>query len=805
MANLLADLRHTLRLLGRAPAFTLIAVVTLALGIGATTAIFSVVNPVLFEPLPYPHSDRVVMVWERDLDGAASNTSFATYADVAQENRSLEAIAAVREWQATITGRAEPERLTGQRVSSTFFAVLGVAPALGHDFTAAEDVRNGARVVILSDGLWRRRFGGDSTIVGRQITLNGLPYAVVGIMPASFENVLDPTVQLWAPLQYDESLPYACRTCRHLRAVARLLPGVSVHQAAADMNAISRRLVLEHPTEYARAGMLVAPLRDQITRSVRPALVAVLGAVTLLLLIACSNVSNLLLARGVQRQGEFSLRAALGATGARLIRQLVTESLVLAAAGGALGVIVAEVGVRALIAMSPPGLPRLHAIGVNGPVLAFTLAVTLVVGLLFGLAPAIHAARTNLHHGIQQGARRTAGTARITRAVLVVSEVALALMLLVGAGLLMRSLGRLLAVTPGFDPTRLLTMQIQTSGPRFDNDTVTHAFFDRVLAAVRQVPGVEAAALVSQLPLSEDFDMYGVHAELRRRANPEQDPSAFRYAVSPGYVETMRIAVRRGRAFTDRDRAGAPPVVLINETFARREWPGQDPIGQRVRLGSATDGPWRTVVGVVADVKQISLAAEQPNAVYVPESQWPYADGSLSLVVRARGEPAALTSTVRRTIWSVDKDQAITRIATMDELIAASAAQRRFAFTLFELFSITALLLAAAGIYGVLSGTVAERLREIGVRSALGATRRDILTMVLREGLGLAALGIVLGGVGALALSRVMSALLFDVSSMDPLTYAGVAGVLAVAAVAACWIPAERAARVDPAVTLRAE
>ena len=805
MANLLADLRHTLRLLGRAPAFTLIAVVTLALGIGATTAIFSVVNPVLFEPLPYPHSDRVVMVWERDLDGAASNTSFATYADVAQENRSFEAIAAVREWQATITGRAEPERLTGQRVSSTFFAVLGVAPALGHDFTAAEDVRDGARVVILSDGLWRRRFGGDSTIVGRQITLNGLPYVVVGIMPASFENVLDPTTQLWAPLQYDASLPYACRTCRHLRAVARLLPGVSAHQAAADVNAISRRLVLEYPTDFARAGMLVVPLRDQITRGVRPALVAVLGAVTLLLLIACSNVTNLLLARGVQRQGEFSLRAALGATGARLIRQLVTESLVLAAAGGALGVIVAEVGVRALIAMSPPGLPRLHAIGVNGPVLAFTLAVTLVVGLLFGLAPAIHAARTNLQHGIQRGARRTAGTARITRAMLVVSEVALALMLLVGAGLLMRSLGRLLAVTPGFDPTRLLTMQIQTSGPRFDNDTVTHAFFDRVLQSVRQVPGVEAAALVSQLPLSEDFDMYGVHPELRRRANPAQDPSAFRYAVSPGYVETMRIPVRRGRAFTDRDRAGAPPVVLINETFARREWPGQDPIGQRVRLGSATDGPWRTVVGVVADVKQISLAAEQPNAVYVPESQWPYADGSLSLVVRARGEPAALTSTVRRTIWSVDKDQAITRIATMDELIAASAAQRRFAFTLFELFSITALLLAAAGIYGVLSGTVAERLREIGVRSALGATRRDILTMVLREGLGLAALGIVLGGVGALALSRVMSALLFDVSSMDPLTYAGVAGVLVVAAVAACWIPAERAARVDPAVTRRAE
>ncbi|HET7565156.1 MAG TPA: ABC transporter permease, partial [Gemmatimonadaceae bacterium] len=407
MTNLLADLRYALRLLAHKPAFASLVVGTLALGLGATTAIFSVVNPILFEPMPYPHAERVMMVWERDLDGSAMNTSFATYADVARENRSFDAIAAVRDWRATITGRAEPERISGQRVSSTFFTVLGVAPALGHDFTAAEDVRNGARVVILSNGLWRRRFGGDSTIVGRQITLNGLPYTVVGIMPAGFENVLDPAAQLWAPLQYDASLPYACRTCRHLRAVARLRPGVREHQAAAELNAISRRLVREHPTEYARAGMLVVSLHDQITRGVRPALLAVLGAVTLLLLIACVNVTNLLLARAVQRRGEFSLRAALGATGGRLVRQLVTESLLLAAAGGALGVIVAWLGVRGLIAVSSPGLPRLDAIGVNGPVLAFALGITTFVGLVFGLVPAVHVARDDLHRGIQEGTRRT--------------------------------------------------------------------------------------------------------------------------------------------------------------------------------------------------------------------------------------------------------------------------------------------------------------------------------------------------------------------------------------------------------------
>jgi putative ABC transport system permease protein len=378
-------------------------------------------------------------------------------------------------------------------------------------------------------------------------------------------------------------------------------------------------------------------------------------------------------------------------------------------------------------------------------------------------------------------------------------------MLLIGAGLLMRSLARVLTVAPGFDPTHLLTMQIQTSGPRFDNDTITRAFFDRALESVRHVPGVESAAFVSQLPLSSDFDMSGVHLESRPRANPGQDPSAFRYAVSPGYIATMRIPVLRGRAFTEQDRAGEPAVVLINATLARHEWPGQDPIGQRIRIGSATDGPWRTVVGIVGDVKQTSLTAEQPDAVYVPESQWPYADGWLSFVVRSHGDPAALAPALRRTIWSVDKDQAIVRVATMDALIATSTAQRRFAFLLFEMFSVTALILAAAGIYGVLAGTVTERLREIGVRLALGASRWDILSMVLRQGLGLTAFGIILGAGGALALRRIIAGLLFGVSSVDPLTYVGVTGVLAVAALAACWVPAMRATRVDLAVTLRAE
>lgn len=804
VATFLTDLRYALRLLARQPGFTALVTLTLALGIGATTAIFSAVYPILFASLPYPQADRLVMLWERDLDGSASNFGFETFQDVAETNRSFASLAAMGDMQVVLTGRAEPERLEGQRVSVPYFRTLGIAPALGRDFTAAEDVRGAPRVTILSHALWRNRFGGDSSLVGHDITLGGNPYTVVGIMPAGFENVLDPRARLWVPLRYNRSLEWACRSCRHLRVVARLNPSVRPADAERELDVISRRLVADHPTDYPAAGMLVPTLHAQLTAGVQSSLLAVLGAVALVLLIACANVSNLLLARASRRQGEFMLRAALGAGHGQVIRQLLTESLVLAGLGGALGVAVAVAGVRALVALSPPQLPRLQAIAVNGPVLLFAVLVTAVVGLAFGLVPALHAARSDLHHGMQESSRRSTGGRRLTRALLVVSEVALALTLLVGSGLLLRSMGQLFAVSPGFDPRNVLTLQVETGGQQFATDTATWAFFDRALAAVRTLPGVEAAAYSSLLPLSGEYDSYGVHSESHPRTNPEEDPSAFRYAVSAGYLETMRVPLLRGRSITETDRRGQPAVVIVNATLARRVWPGEDPVGQRIRLGGM-DGPWRTVIGVAGDVKHVSLSADQPNAVYVPETQWGWADGTMSFVLRTRAEPAGLAAAVRTAIWAIDKDQPIVRVATMDRLVAATAAQRRFILILFEAFGLVALVLAAAGIYGVLSGTVVERLREIGVRAALGASRADLLLLVLRQGLGLTSIGVLIGLGAAAALTRLIQTMLFGVSRVDLPTYAGVAGLLVLVAALACSIPAWRAARVDPMEVLRAE
>jgi putative ABC transport system permease protein len=551
--------------------------------------------------------------------------------------------------------------------------------------------------------------------------------------------------------------------------------------------------------------MLVPTLKEQVVGGVRPALLAVLGAVALVLLIACANVMNLLIARGAQRRGEFAMRAALGAGHGRLLRQLLTESLLLAALGGVLGLGVAALSVRALVAAAPPALPRLADIRLDGAALAFTLAVTVVAGLTFGLLPAGRATRGDLHPAAAEVSRRTAGSRHATRRALVVAEIALALTLLVGTGLLARTMARLFAVPPGFNAAQVLTMQVQTTGPRFNNDTVTHAFFDRVLDTVRALPGVESAGLSSQLPLSGDFDMYGIHAEAKPRPNPEEDPSAFRYAVSAGYLETMQVPLLRGRLLAPTDRSDAPPVVLISDGLARRVWPREDPLGQRVRIGDATSGSWWTIVGVVGDVKQVALASRTDDAVYVPEAQWPRADGAMSLAVRLRTGSAPATKAVRAAIWGVDKDQPILRVAAMAQLVSASEAQRRFTLLLFAAFAAVALVLAVTGIYGVLSNSVAERTREIGVRSVLGATRADILALVAREGMVLTGFGLVIGLAGAAAASKAVAAMLFDTSRLDPATYLVVILLLIGVSAAAATVPAWRAARVDPALTLRSE
>jgi putative ABC transport system permease protein len=686
-------------------------------------------------------------------------------------------------------------------VSASYFHVLGVAPTLGRDFQPSDDQLNGPKVAILSDGLWRRRFNSDSNILGRQVRLDEESYTVIGVMPNAFENVLAPAAELWAPLQYDMSQGRAWG--HHLRIVGRLRPGVTRDQAKSEIDVISHALVQERPTDYGRAGFIVNSLQDDVTRAVKPMLLAILGAVVLVLMIACVNVTNLLLARAAQRRGEFGMRAALGAQRTRLIRQLLTESLLLAILAGAVGMVVAEISVGALLALSPPGLPRADAIGVDGTVFAFGLGITTFVGLVVGLVPALGASRADLHTGMQQNSGRTAGGHQFTRRALVVVEVALALVLLVSAGLLLRSLQHLFAVDPGFDGSHLLTMQVQTSGQKFNDDSTTHRFFAQALESVRQVPGVTSAAFTSQLPLTDDSDIYGVQFESSPN-DPEHDHGAYRYAVTPGYLETIGIPLRRGRLLDTHDVAGAPVGVLINESFARRKFHGQDPIGQRVHVGR-TDLPWYTIVGVVGDVKQTSLAVSQADAVYITPSQWYFADPAMSLVVRTRGDAASLAPAIRNAIWSVDKDQPIIRVATMDQLLAASAAERRFALILFQAFALVALVLAATGIYGVLSGSVTERTREIGVRLALGASRGDILALVVRQGMTLTGLGVVIGLSGALVASQAIVTMLFGISRLDPITYLSVIGLVMGVSVIACWVPARRATKVDPLVALRYE
>ncbi len=800
---MLADLRYAARRLKATPGFTAVTVITLAVGLGGTTAIFSALNPILLQSLPYPDAGRIVSIVEQGSDGSPSSGTFGMYRGLVERARSFDAMAVLKSWQPAMTGQDQPERLEGQRVSASYFHVLGVAPALGRDFQASDDRQNGPNLVILGDALWRRRFGGDRALVGRQITLDDDSYLVIGVMPADFENVLAPRADLWAPLQYDMSQGRAWG--HHLRTVGRLLPGRSISQATGEIRALAHAVLTEqHPDTYdPETRFAVTSLRDDLTGSVKPALLAIMGGVVLVLVIACVNVTSLLLARGVQRRAEFALRAALGAGHGRLIRQLLTESVLLALVGGVAGMAVALLGVRALVALSPPGLPRLGSIRVDGSVFGFALGITTLIGLAFGLIPALQASRTDPHQDLRQGSRGLAGGHRRTRGVLVVAEVALALMLLVGSGLLLRSLQRLFSVSTGFDSARLLTMQVQVSGHRFDADSARFRFFEEALAAVRQVPGVTAAGVTSQLPLSGDIDEYGASFD-PVPGKPAQGYGAFRYAVSPGFIEMMGIPLRRGRLLDEHDGLGAPPVALVSESLAKLRFPGADPIGHLVSIGPGGSPPY-TVVGVVGDVRQMSLALSQSDAVYLTTTQWHWADYVVSIVVRARGDALALAPAVRRAIWSVNKDQPVVRVATMDDLLTATAAERRFAMVLFEAFALAALVLAAAGIYGVLSGGVTERTREIGVRSALGASRGAILGMVASQGMRLTALGVVLGLMGALAASRVLVTLLFGISRFDPVTYSGVIALLVGVSALACWVPARRAARIDPAITLRTE
>jgi putative ABC transport system permease protein len=805
VGTVLADLRYAARRLRRDPGFTFVSVVTLAVGIGATTAIVSAVKGVLVEPLAYRQPERIVTVSDTTAQGQPLSVTFGTCLELAQRSRAFEALAAFKEWQPTMVGSSEPERLSGERVGAKFFQALGVAPALGRDFRPDDDRPSGPKVTILSDGLWRRRFAADPSIVGRSITLDDAQFLVIGVMPRGFENVMTPASEIWAPLQYNTVFsPQSREWGHHLRLIGRLRQGVSIDAARRELDEIAHHPVPEFervPWALLSNGILATSLQADVTAPVRPALLAVLGAVVLLLVIACVNVTNLLLARSAQRRDELAMRVALGAGRRRLLRQLLTESVLLSLVGGALAMLVAAVAVATLVGLAPPELPRVGSIRLDRTIFAFGFTLATFVGTVVGLIPAMQATRQHPQTGTQEASRRTTRTHHGTRRALVVAEVAIALVLLTGAGLLLRSVQRVFAVPVGFDPSGLLTMQVQEAGPRYRLDTARYQFYSEALDAIRAVPGVSAAAFTSLMPLDGRIDVYGVHFD---GDSVQGDGAAMRYAVTPGYFAVMGIPLRGGRLLNERDTAAGPRSVVINEAFARRRFPDGNAIGQRLRFGP-TDGDWFSVVGVVGDVKQSSFDAGPPDSIYVPVEQWHWVDPFMTVVLRAPGNPASLVRAIRRAIWSADKDVPIVRIATMDALVERAIADRRFALVLFEAFGLAALILVTTGIYGVLSGSVTERKREIGVRSALGASRREIVGLVLRDGLVLVAIGVVLGVGGAVASRRAIASLLFETSSLDPITYAGVVVLLLGASAIACSVPAYRAASIDPSVTLRAE
>jgi putative ABC transport system permease protein len=801
------DLLYGVRLLLKQRSFTVIAVITLALGIGANTAIFSVVNAMLLRPLPYPAAERLMTLSTNGLTGPDGNTGYATFVDWRERSKSFEQLSVVRSWGGTLTGQGEPEMIMGLRVSANYFKLLGVAPALGRDFRADEDRPDTRFVMMLSYALWQRRFGADPNIVGKQVQLSGTTFTVVGVMPAGFEDYLSAnwykSAEAWAPIGYDVSQSWACRDCQHLKAVARLKADVSLAQAQTEMNAISAALQREHPKIYVTPTATVMPLQAAFVKELRPALYLLLVAVGFLLLIACVNVANLLLARATQRERELAIRTALGAGRWRIARQLLTESLLLSLAGAAGGLLLAWWGTEALVALSPASFPKTTAINADARVLSFTLLLSLLTGLLFGSAPAWQATKLDLQTALKESGKALLGSGRKRlRGLLVVAEVALALILLLGAGLLFRSFAHVLRVSPGFETDHLVTMTVPAASARYANEAAVSAFYQQLLSRIEALPGVTGAGIVSNLPFGGNMDKSGFHVEEKPLPNPAEAPSAERYSISPTYLQTMGIPLLRGRAFNERDTRATPFVALINQVAAKRIWPNEDPLGKRIRMGGPDD-PLRTIVGVVGDVNHYGLDNAPDMQVYLPHAQW--SDAYVQLVMRTTNEPSAIVNAARREVHALDKELPIYRVATMRELVSASVAQRRFTLTLVAVFAALALLLAAIGIYGVVSYTVTQRTQEIGIRLALGAQTRDVLRLVIGQGMKLALLGVAAGVVGAAGLTQWMQGMLFGIAATDPLTFGLTAAALAGVALLACWLPARRAARVDPLVALRYE
>ncbi|HEV2914607.1 MAG TPA: ABC transporter permease [Pyrinomonadaceae bacterium] len=807
------DLRFGLRMLLKHKGFTLVAVVTLALGIGANTAIFSVVNGVLLQPLPYPDPDRIITIWEPSRDGHTLGLTDVEFFYFHEQNRVFEEVAAYATGATNLTGDGnEPARVLATWASAGFFDVVGVKPALGRAFVADDDKPGAAQVAVLSHGLWQRRFGSDPNIIGRQVSLNGRSRTIIGVMPRGFEFD-DKEVELWLPLGLDRAdlNPGA----RSYSAIARLKPLVTLEQARAEMNALAAQLAEDSKKRYTDAvnttqSLNLIPLYELIVGDVRPALLIMLAAIGFVLLIACANVANLLLARAETRQKEIAIRIAIGAGRLRIIQQLLMESIVLSVLGGAMGLLLAIWGVGALVAIAPASIPRTNGIGIDGMALVFTLSVSLLAGIIFGLAPALQSSKPDLDSSLKEGGRHTTGVAgRRTRRILVKAEIALALVLLVGAGLMLKSFWRLLNTDSGFDPKNVLTARITLPESKYPQQQQVDAFYEQLLERIRALPGVQSAATVTYLPLSGFNSNASFEIEGRPRASEGSEQNADYRMISEDYFRTMGIALVRGRSFEGSDQEDAPGVVIINETMAHRFWPDEDPLGKRINLG-VPGSPWLTIVGIVRDVKQRGLDDRPKPMMHFLHSQNAYSKGlgiwrQSSLVIRTASEPLALSSAVKSAVQTMDKDLPVARIQTMQQVLDRSVSQPRFTMLLLVMFAVVALLLAAVGVYGVMAYSVTQRTHEIGIRMALGARRSDVIRLIVGQGIKLALVGVGLGMIGAFALTRVISSLLYNVSPTDPAVFAGVSVLLTMVSLLACFVPALRATRVDPVIALRDE
>lgn len=805
------DLRYGARVLARNPAFTVVAVLTLALGIGANTAIFSVVDQLLLRPLPYPDAERIVMLWEVAPDGSMPQNpvSVANYQSWHQQTRSYEGMAAFVDQRVNLTGFGEPEEIVLQYATPELFQVLGFKPVLGRGLTERDTLPNSDPVVVVSHDFWRQRLGGDPRVIGKTVQLNGSPSTIVGVLPPGFRwhirqaSIASRPAEVWTalPLPTDGSGPRG----RFLSVVARLKPGVSLESARAEIKALAARLEIDSPEHNKGWKDDVVPLREQLVGEVRPALLILLGAVGLVLLIACANVSNLLLARAAAREKEIALRTAVGARRLRVVRQLLTESLLLSLLGSLLGLVFAWWGLRALVAISPRELVNLEGVGLDLPVLAVTLVASVATGFLFGLAPALESTRLNLNASLKEGGRGSAGQGarnRRLRGALVVAEIALALVLSAGAGLLVKSFVRLQEVDPGFRTENVLTMSLRLPDGKYREDSQQVAFFHRAAERIRALPGVRGAGAVSYLPFygglgsATRFTIEGRPAPL-----PGQSPSTNVRVTDSGYLGVMGIPLLRGRNFTDPESREARHVIVISETLARRYFPGEDPIGKRITVRMGAEPVPNEIIGIVGDVKFASLSEEPKATVYMPMAELPMS--AMTLVIRTAGDPGEMAPTVRRVLREIDPEQPVSEVRTMEQVMAEAVGRHRFNTLLLGLFAGLATLLAAIGIFGVMSSAVTLRTREIGLRTALGAQRGQVVALILKQGLRLTLAGVGLGLAGALALTRLLAGLLFGVGSTDPATFTAIALLLTLVSAIACYIPARRAARVDPLIALR--